>query len=157
MVSSDILREYPFFAGLSEEELRSVAEITQEKTYEPNTYIGYEGKPAEKLYMVVLGHVEIQINTDADGLERETVVVRHAGEICGWSALVKPYILTASLFCPVRVTVLEIDAGALREMFERDHHLGYIMLQKVAAVASERLRDTRLQLLGRAAQQPATV
>jgi CRP-like cAMP-binding protein len=155
MISSEILRGYPFFAGLSEEELQRIAAITEEKTYEPNTYIGYEGHPAEKLYLVVIGPVEVQINTDEEGLQRETVVVRHAGEVCGWSALVEPYILTASLFCPAKATVLEIDAKAMRAMFEENHHLGYRILQRIAAIASERLKRTRFQLLGKAALQPA--
>ncbi len=63
MVSPETLQGYPFFAGLSDEELQRIAAITEEKTYGPNTYIGYEGNPAEKLYIVVIGPVEVQINT----------------------------------------------------------------------------------------------
>lgn len=155
MVAPETLQGYPFFAGLSDEELQRIAAITEEKTYGLNTYIGYEGNPAEKLYLVVIGPVEVQINTDDEGLQRETVIVRHAGEVCGWSALVEPYILTASLFCPGRATVLEMDAKAMRALFEENHHLGYRILQRIAATASERLKSTRRQLLGKVASPAA--
>lgn len=148
MISPDTLRKYAFFAHLSDEELDRIAAITQEQTYGPSTYLCYEGQAADKLYIVVMGHVEVQINTDLEGLERRSVSTRHAGDICSWSALAEPYLLTGSVFCPTQATVLEIDAVALRKMFEEDHHMGYRILQQTSAVASQRFKDTRIQLLG---------
>ncbi len=123
MVSPETLRKYSPFADLNEEDLRRIATITQESTHEYNTYLCYQGRPAKKLHVVVNGHVEMQADFDLEGLKRKPLSVRTVGEVCSWAALTKPYILTASMFCPVEVTVLEIDAVALREMLEQDHRL----------------------------------
>ena len=152
MISPESLRKYPFFVGLSEEELKQIAMITQEQTYGPSTYLCHEGNAADKLYMVVMGRVEVQINTDLEGLERETVSTRQAGDICSWSALADPYVLTASVFCPDQVTVLEIDAQAMWALCEENCHMGYRIMQKTIAVASQRFKDTRIQLLSLMAQ-----
>lgn len=147
MTLPESLRKYPFFAGLNEEELKQIAMITKEQAYGPSTYLCYEGNAADKLYMVVMGRVEVQINTDLEGFERETVSTRHAGDICSWSALAEPYILTASVFCPAQVAVLEMDAQAMRGFFEENYHMGFRILQNTNAVASQRFKDTRVQLL----------
>ena len=89
------------------------------------------------------------------------IVMREIGEfsirevavlICSWSALAEPYVLTASVFCPAQVTVLEMDAQAMRECFEENYHMGFRILQNTNAVASQRFKDTRIQLLSMVAK-----
>jgi CRP-like cAMP-binding protein len=147
MVSPELLRRYPFFVNLTDEELKSIAMISEEEKYEANTFISREQGKAEKLYVLLEGTVEVMINTDEEGLQQETVSTLSPGDAFCWSAVVEPYILTASVFAVTPATVIAIDGAGLRAMFELDCHLGYRVLQKAAQVISDRLKDTRIQML----------
>jgi CRP-like cAMP-binding protein len=147
MVSPELLRRFPFFAGLTDEELKSIAMITEEEKYEENTFIFRERGKAQKLFVLIEGTVDIMINTDEEGLEQETVSTLTPGDVFCWSAVVEPHRLTASGFAATPVSVIAIDGAALRAMFELDCHLGYRILQKSATIISSRLKDTRIQML----------
>ncbi len=147
MVSPELLRGFPFFAGLTDEELKSIAMISNEEKHVANTFICRQQGNAEKLYVLLEGTVEVMINTDEEGLQQETVSILSPGDAFCWSALVEPYVLTASIYAATRVTVLAINGAGLRAMFELDPHLGYRVLQKAAQVISNRLKDTRIQML----------
>lgn len=147
MVSPELLRGFPFFADLTDEELKSIAMICNEEKYEADTFICRQRGQAEKLYVLVEGTVEIKVDTDEEGLQQETVSTLSRGDAFCWSAVVEPYLLTASTYAATPVTVVAIDGAGLRAMFELDCHLGYRVLQKAAQVISNRLKDTRIQML----------
>ena len=147
MVSSELLRDFPFFADLTDEELKSIAMICNEEKYEANTFICRQRGQAEKLYVLLEGTVEIKVDTDEEGLQQETVSTLSRGDAFCWSAVVEPYLLTASAYAATPVTVVSIDGAGLRAMFELDCHLGYRVLQKAAQIISNRLKDTRIEML----------
>jgi CRP/FNR family cyclic AMP-dependent transcriptional regulator len=147
MVSPELLRRYPFFAGLSDEELKSIAMISEEQKYEANTFIFRERDPAKKLFVLLEGTVDIMVDTDEEGLQHETVSTLSPGDVFCWSSVVEPYVLTASAFAATPATTIAMDGAGLRAMFELDCHLGYRILQKAAQVISSRLKDTRIQML----------
>ena len=147
MVSPELLRRFPFFAGLTDEELKSIAMISEEQKYEANTFIFRERGKAEKLFVLLEGTVDIKVNTDEEGLQHETVSTLSHGDVFCWSAVVEPHLLTASAFAATPATVVAVDGAGLRALFELDCHLGYRILQKSAEIISSRLRDTRIQML----------
>jgi len=147
MVSPELLRRFPFFAGLTDEELKSIAMISDEEKHEANKFIFRERAKAEKLYVLIEGTVDIMVNTDEEGLQHETVSTLTQGDVFCWSAVVEPHILTASGFAATPVTVLAIDGAGMRALFELDCHLGYRILQRSAEIISSRLKDTRIQML----------
>ncbi len=147
MISPEVLRRFPFFAGLTDEELKSSAMISEEEKYAANTFICREREPAKKLYLLLQGSVDVMIDTDQEGLEHETVSAMTVGDVASWSAVVAPYVLTASLFAATPVTMVTVDGAGLRALFELDCHMGYNILLKTAQVISDRLKDTRIQML----------
>ena len=147
MVSPELLRRFPFFAGLTDEEIKSIAMISEEQKYDANTFVFREGNKAEKLFILIEGTIDIKINTDEEGLQHETVSTLAHGDVFCWSSVVEPHILTASAFAATPAAVIAIDGAGLRALFELDCHLGYRILQKSATTISSRLKDTRIQML----------
>jgi CRP/FNR family cyclic AMP-dependent transcriptional regulator len=147
MVSPELLRRFPFFSGLTDEEIKSIAMVSDEERHEADTFIFREGDKAQKMYVLIEGTVDIMVNTDEEGLERETVSTLNHGDVFCWSSVVEPHSLTASAFAATPVRVVAIDGAGLRAMFELDCHLGFRILQKAAVIISERLKDTRIQML----------
>lgn len=145
MVSMDALRASELFQGLSDDELAIIARMAREETFEPEARIFSEGEPAESLYIVVRGRIAILIDL---GQGRQTVVdTVGPGDSFGWSALVPPFVYTASAACAQAATVLVIPGDGLRELCQQHCRTAYAIMERVAGVISTRLSDTRLRLM----------
>jgi CRP-like cAMP-binding protein len=161
MISSEIIRRYPYFAGLSHEQIVNLAKIADEVTVEANHYFFHEGDGLESFYMILEGAVAIVIgvpdrevgnNVSAQltgALNSKDIVISAIGpgEVFGWSALITPYKSTASGKATTPCRVVVFDCQELRKMFERDCRFGYLMLQKTAQVIRDRLRKMRVESL----------
>jgi CRP/FNR family transcriptional regulator len=69
------LKSIPYFSGLSDSDLASVARHVFEKRAERGEILFFEGEPAEVLYFVVSGVVKV-FKTSADGKEQIFGVIR---------------------------------------------------------------------------------
>lgn len=74
------LRAVPYFSGLSDADLASVARHVFEKRAERGEIIFFEGEPADVLYFVVEGVVKV-FKTSADGKEQIFHIVRPGDSI----------------------------------------------------------------------------
>ncbi len=146
MVSPELLRRYPFFGGLSEDQLKAIAMIADEDTYEEDEFLFEEGAESQALYLVTEGEVAIWVNLDEEGDEQEEITAVPAGSVLNWSAVVSPYVSTASATANAPVKVVAIDAAGLRGLFDEDCELGYLILSQLAKVMSERMAQIRIQL-----------
>ena len=147
MIAPEIIESFSAFSDLEENEVQALATLDEEERYRPGTFIFHEGDPANKLYLLLEGHVEMMMATNADGTQRAMVMTAGPGEIFGWSSLVEPYQLTASAHCATRVRVVAITASGVRALMAMSCSLGYRLMQKGCQTASARLRATRVQLL----------
>jgi CRP-like cAMP-binding protein len=144
MISPELLRRFPCFAGIGEESLKALAMLADEKCVPAGTAMFSEGDPAETLSVIVKGEVNIQYVL-GDG-ERRTVDTLVDGDILGWSALVEPYQYTALGTASKETRLIVIRAKKLRELCEKDPLLGYRLSQQIARLLAHRLDGARAQL-----------
>jgi len=144
MISPELLRRYPYFAGVSEESLKAVAMIADEKRTPAGTQLFSEGDPADTLNIIVRGEVNIQFILGSG--ERRTVDTLVDGDILGWSALVEPYKYTAVGTASKEMQVVSINAKKLRELCDKDPLLGYRLMTQIAKLLAHRLEGARIQL-----------
>lgn len=151
MISTELLRRYPFFAFATPEQLRELAMITREQEYAGETHLFDAGAKADTLYLLRSGAVELHfVVVDERGMETPQdylVGMINPGEVFGVSALIEPYTYTATAVASEPSHVLELNAVALRALAQADSDLAARLLQRVAAVTLQRLQDTRVQLL----------
>ena len=83
MISPELLRRYPYFADISEDSLRQVAMISDERSAPNGTVIFQEGDVAEGLFIIAEGEVDIQYTLGSG--EPRTVDTVVAGELSMWS------------------------------------------------------------------------
>jgi len=147
MVSAELLRRYPFFAGLTDEELVAIAKLADESSYPAESIVFREGELAEKLYVLTAGSVELiyEIPT-VKGMVTTFVGSIAAGEPFGLSAFNDPYRLTATARAETPLKVIEIDAAELRALAQENCHLGYNVMLQIARALAERLTMARVQL-----------
>ncbi len=161
MVSPEIIRRYPFFAGLDHTYIVLLAKVADEMTVDTGHYFFHEGDELDKLYLVTEGNVGIVIHIPTSEVEHKLseqftgemqtkdIVISNIGpgEIFGWSALVPPHEATTSGKATSPCKVIAFDAEELLKIFVEECDFGYIMIQKMAQVVRERLRDLRTESL----------
>jgi CRP/FNR family transcriptional regulator, cyclic AMP receptor protein len=144
MISPEVLRRYPYFAGLSDESLKQLAMIAEEKTVPANSVMFREGDPASHLSVILKGEVNIQYMLGNEELRTVDTLVE--GDLLMWSALVEPYRATALGTTTKDTRLARIDAAKLRLLCENEPILGYRLMTQVARLLAHRLEGARVQL-----------
>jgi CRP-like cAMP-binding protein len=147
MVSPELLRRYPFFALLNDEQLKAIALIAEEKSYPKGTLLVKENTAATRLALLLEGDIDLIFSGGGEGAIVNSLVGSIApGEAYGVSSLIEPYKYTATARATMPVKVIEIDGTALRALVEVDRNMGYVMMRNVAIAVLERLRYTQVEL-----------
>ncbi len=164
MISPELLRRYPVFAGLTHENIVTLANTAKELAVEEEHRFFHEGEEVHEMFLLLEGAVGIIMELPAQAVahsvanqltseyETEDVVLSAVGpgEIFGWSGLVAPYETMAGAKALTSCRVVAFDCEALQDAFKSDCHFGLIMMQKTAQVIRERLRDRRMESLAQA-------
>jgi CRP-like cAMP-binding protein len=150
MISTEILRRYPFFSFLNADQLRELAMITNEVEVEKDAKLFAIGDEADALYFLTDGSFELHyvvIDEHEPDLRKDFLVGNiNPGEILSISAVIEPYKLTATAIADSDSKLLRIDAEELRELCDEDQGLAYGLMAQVAKSTMERLHATRVQL-----------
>ena len=151
MISPELLRRFPFFNFMDNAQLKAVAMIAEELTYEKDEVIVEAGRPADHFFFLIDGNVTYNavVTSEHDPYYKKEYFVSdfNPGEIFGISALIEPYIFTATLRTDKVTRVIQINASALRALCEVDMKLAVGLSRAVAKAAMERLQQTRIQLV----------
>ncbi|GAB4573191.1 MAG: hypothetical protein Kow0077_14840 [Anaerolineae bacterium] len=145
MVSVEILRRYPFFAGFTHEQLAQIGHIARLETFARGETILHEGEPAQTLYVVHRGQVGLWVMVGPNRDQRVDLVTIVEGEAVGWSALVTER-RTATAEALTDVVLIALDADDLHALFEQDRDLAYKMIWRIADVLANRLSRMHYQL-----------
>ena len=161
MVSPELIRRYPFFAGLDYDYIVKLAKVADEKTVDAGHPFFRESDDLKEVYLVLEGAVAIVFEVPDQDVEQEiagqltgklstkdvTVSTVGTEDVFGWSGLISPHTATASAKAITPCRVLAFDSDRLLRDFDDDCRFGYLMAQKAAQVIRERLRDMRIESL----------
>lgn len=150
MISPEVLRRYPFFSFMSHDQLRDVAMITDEVSFERGQFLFNIDEKASYCYLLLNGAVDLHyivVDEHDPGLRKEFVVgTINPGEVLGISAVVEPYIYMATAIAVNDSWLVRTDAVALRELCLADASLDYGIQRMMAKATRERLHATRILL-----------
>ena len=144
MISIEVLRQFPEFANLDDEELRSIAAISEQVTFAKGQEILREGNLADRKCLLLSGEVNVVYRLGDDRLVVADTLVR--GDFFGWSALLEPHRLTATCVGNKPGEYLSIQADGLRRLCQEDAVVGRQVLQEVAKTLRDRLSALRVQI-----------
>jgi CRP-like cAMP-binding protein len=150
MIPTELLRHYPFFGSLDDDQLKKIAMIADEAVLNNGETLFQEGQSADALYFLMEGCVDLFYAAAEspslsfpDGIPVGAI---NPGEAFSISAVIEPHILTATARVSKPGRAIKIDAKALLQLFKTDQRLAYLMTQQAAKAVIERLHSTRVQL-----------
>lgn len=150
MITPDYLKKYKIFSVLNPDQLRHIAELSEEVSCESGDILFHEGDRADALYVLVEGLIELYYTVDVEyrpELHKELMFREiHPGELFSISALIEPYKLTASARAVKPSRMIKIHAAQLLKWCEEDLDLANAIMRQVASAAITRLQATREQL-----------
>jgi CRP/FNR family cyclic AMP-dependent transcriptional regulator len=145
MVSINDLRTCELFPALSDEELGQIAAIAREEEYQVGEVLCSESEIADRLFILKSGKAEVRIRLrsalEASG--EATIEEVEPGRIFGWSSLVKQRRFTASARALEPVQAIVVQGSELNALFDRNVHMGFVVMKQLAEVVASRLRHTR--------------
>ena len=150
MISPELLRRYPFFGFMTEEQFQKVAMISEEIEFEEGEVLFESGAAGDAFYLLIDGAVELsyvvfdQINPEL--CKEFQVGDINPGEVFGVAAVIAPRKFTATAKATMNGQAIEIDADALLALCGEDAAFGYGLMAQVAKATAERLGFTRTQL-----------
>ena len=147
MISPEVLRRLPVFAGVSPGALTDIAMFCREVHVEAGAYVFEEGEEAENIYLILEGQVDLLMSIDLYNKSRVDIETIIEGELLGWSAIIEPHIYKLSSVALSDVRVVAIDGMSLRDYLSEDPAAGLAFMMNLASVISERLTKMRLRFM----------
>ena len=133
------------FKGFSESQLQRLAAISTEIRVPKGQWLFQEGKPADRLYVLKNGAVEMLTKVNGE-YELPIKIIRSKGGSFGTSALIFPYEYSLSSRCAEDAELLEIMRDDLEQLNVEDSTLGYTVMKNLAQNLLDRLKETRQEL-----------
>jgi len=136
----DVFDQVPLFAGLNVEQRQILRPLFLPCDCYTGSLLFEQGEPAEYLYLVVSGEVTIRFKPE-DGPPITVTRVRPGG-IVGWSAALGSRMYTSGAECSIYTQMLRVRGEDLRDLCDHYPETGILILERMAAVIAERLRNT---------------
>jgi CRP-like cAMP-binding protein len=143
------LRYADLFVGLSDDDLEQIATSCTWRIFRAGEYCALQGTTTGEIGIISSGKVAIETRIEVPPYAQTLqICILTKGNMVGWSALVPPNILTASVRCMEKSEIIYIKAADLRYIFKESPSIELIVMKNLAAVLSSRLRDSWSQLTG---------
>ena len=130
-------KEFDLFHGASQRVIGEIGKNSEEVVFENDSIIFKNDEEALYIYELVEGEVDIVV------LERENMhyTITRLGEIFGWSALVEPYVYTATARCSMNTKVLRISRDTIEDAVKRHPNEGLFIYKHLTGIIAQRLRN----------------
>jgi CRP/FNR family transcriptional regulator len=136
-----LIRKFECFRQLTGEQVEEIAEISNSICYSAGHVLFEEGEKGEILYLLIDGDVDVFYRNPVTGLEKVDTV--SSEEVIGCSAMVPPYVYTATEKTRSDVEVLEIKADALRDIIQKDPDIGLKIQEHIIKILNDRILALR--------------
>lgn len=143
MIDLDFLKEIEVFGGLNDDQLSSIQACATEEEFHQDEKLFSEKGDASCLWLVSEGCVDLKFELPGGRTtEDNTVSTISENMIIGWSSFVSPYKYTLSAYCASRTCrVVKVDTPSLREIFNQDPKIGYLILSYMLKVIGSRFQS----------------
>lgn len=132
------IRELPLFSTMSEENFLILTKAAYLQHFPPQVELIHEGDPADFLYIVVEGAVELFARSN--GREASMAIVRPVGTFI-LAAVLKDAVYLMSARTTEKSRVLMIPSENIRTIFEKDEHFARAIVVELASCYRAVVKD----------------
>ncbi len=134
------LERLPLFMGLNPTQMEFMRSLFIACQDSEGSALFKQGSQADYLFVVVEGEIDIRYKPD-DGPELTVTKVRSGG-VLGWSAALGNQAYSSSAVCLTDCILLRVHSNALHDLCVEHPETGAIIVERLAAVIAERIRNT---------------
>ena len=132
-INIDRLRKVDVLQGLTDWELKVIAQFFKEETVAEGVTLFEEGQKADRLFILEEGEISVQIPNG------ESYQIHSPGKIIGWSFLIPPNRYTASGATMVASKLLVIESPDFYYLIYKEPRMGVKIMANLAQVVASRL------------------
>jgi CRP/FNR family cyclic AMP-dependent transcriptional regulator len=146
MITSKTLAGINLFQDLPDDALSAISTLCQEVTFPAGADTLTMGTKADSLYLLQTGTVRLVLPTR----QPEPLIItllKSPGQVFGWSAIDEASHYIASAQAVTDVRAIAIDGPALISYLEQHPVVGFVVMGRIAQLASQRLALVRQLLL----------
>ncbi len=156
MIDTSFLKEMPIFAGLTNEELRSLSEYLVIETADSGEIIIKDGEKGDKMYLLLEGEVEISKRltlkvSHGDFDERDKQLIRLNADsraFFGEMALFEDESIRSATVSTTEASKLAaMNKDDFNKLCKSDYKIGYTILSNIIKVLSGRLNKANTDIL----------
>ncbi|MBI2222947.1 MAG: cyclic nucleotide-binding domain-containing protein [Acidobacteria bacterium] len=136
----EVLKNAELFRGFTLDGIWRLTAIGRSRALAAGDYLFLLGDPAECIYVVANGAMELCLPMTVAGAVRDVrVESAGAGKALGWSALVRPYRFTLSARAAEAAVVIGFPRADLQVLFDAAPDLGKCFLGNLSELVGVRL------------------
>jgi CRP/FNR family cyclic AMP-dependent transcriptional regulator len=142
-INIDFLEKVQIFQGLNQGQLAEIAKLCQAAQFKSETKLFEQGEDAAYLWIVEAGRVDLKFDPPGGAASGPNTIssIAKAGAF-GWSSFAPPNKYRLSGYCSdKRCKLIKVDREGLRQLFEKDPDIGYLVMSNVAAVVGTRFNE----------------
>jgi CRP/FNR family transcriptional regulator, cyclic AMP receptor protein len=144
-VSVSELGQHAFASGLTRGQLERLAALATSIDLPAGCRLFEEGGQAARLWLVRSGRIALDLRVP--GRERIIVETLGPGDELGLSWLTSAAQWQFGAITQLPVSAFELSSGALIDLCETDHELGYQLTRRLLSTAIARLQAARIRIL----------
>ncbi len=135
-----VLKQVPIFRDLNHREIKALEKILHRRTYKENEVIFSEDEPGAGMYIIEKGKVFIKA-----GKDEKVLAALSTGDFFGEMALLLESPRTATAVAKSSLKMLGFFQPDLFHLLETKPRTGNKILQRLAQMIAERLRQTTIE------------
>ncbi|MBE0666583.1 MAG: Crp/Fnr family transcriptional regulator [Bacteroidales bacterium] len=139
------LKKIRFFEKYTDAQLETIASISSIKEFKVKEILFEQYDKLSEVYVLLEGTLSLGISLPKE--KRIHLGTIEEGQLFSWSAVFYPFVSTAWVKAITPARVIAIDGKKLNTEIEKDCDFGFKTMSKIAQTISQRLSDTRFQLM----------
>lgn len=138
MITRDTLKQIVMLTYLTDDMLDELVPITELLQFDEKEYVFRQGDSADRYYSILQGIILLEQRIGS-GITISLSSIKQGYSI-GWSAMLdgSEESYSTDAICAEPTQLLSFRAKKLKGLFEQNHHLGYIMSQRLLHVVKKR-------------------
>ena len=129
------IQEIKFFEGIDSNVINEIKQGCSAKTFEEGDTIFEKGSPADFLYFLEQGSIDLFLKEK----DMTLCTLEQPGEVFGWSSIVENGIYTSTSICRAKTSVLRIPKNKVEEIFNNNTKAAVEFYRRLGSIFSKRI------------------